>query len=67
MINMAQYLMGRDREHGHLLGTDLRRNAARTIDLALQPWRRGRARLDQRVVCARGSRCDNGLHGAGSS
>ena len=34
MINMAQYLMGRDREHGHLLGTDLRHNAAITIDLA---------------------------------
>jgi hypothetical protein len=34
MINMAQYLMGRDREHGHLFGPDLRVNAGRTIELA---------------------------------
>lgn len=34
MIDLAQYLMGREREHGHLLGSDLRRNAAITIDLA---------------------------------
>lgn len=35
--------------------------------LALQPWRRGRARLDQRVVCAGGSRRGNGLHDGVSS
>lgn len=33
MITLADYLMGRDRTHGLQLGTDLRRNAERTVEL----------------------------------
>lgn len=34
MITLADYYMGRDRTHGHLLGSDLRANAARTVEAA---------------------------------
>lgn len=34
MIALANYYMGRDRTHGHLLGSDLRANAARTVETA---------------------------------
>ena len=34
MIDLAQYLMGRDREFGHLLSVDMRREAGRTVELA---------------------------------
>jgi hypothetical protein len=34
MITLADYYMGRDRAHGHLLGSDLRANAARTVETA---------------------------------
>ena len=34
MITLADYYMGRDRTHGHLLGSDLRANAARTVETA---------------------------------
>lgn len=33
-ITLEQYFMGREREHGLLLGPDLRRHAALTVDLA---------------------------------
>ncbi len=35
-ITRAQYFMGRDAAYGHLLGSDLRANADRTIELANQ-------------------------------
>lgn len=34
MITIDQYLMGRDREHGHLLSVELRTNAHRTVEVA---------------------------------
>ncbi|MCA3072163.1 MAG: hypothetical protein IOD11_17210 [Rhodocyclaceae bacterium] len=34
MITLNDYYMGRDRTHGHLLGSDLRANAARTVESA---------------------------------
>jgi hypothetical protein len=34
MIDLAQYFMGRDATHEHQLGTDMRRNAARTVEFA---------------------------------
>lgn len=34
MISLADYFMGRDRTHAHLLGTDLRANAGRTVESA---------------------------------
>lgn len=34
MIELHDYWLGRDLTHGLLLGTDLRRNAARTVDAA---------------------------------
>lgn len=34
MITLADYFMGRDRTHAHQLGTDLRANAARTVEAA---------------------------------
>lgn len=34
MITLTDFFMGRDRTHGHLLGTDLRSNAARTVEAA---------------------------------
>ncbi len=34
MITLADYFMGRDRTHGHLLGSDLRANAGRTVEAA---------------------------------
>lgn len=34
MIELAHYFMGHERDHGLLLGPDLRRNAALTIELA---------------------------------
>jgi hypothetical protein len=34
VITLADYYMGRDRTHGHLLGSDLRANAARTVEAA---------------------------------
>ena len=34
MITLADYYMGRDRSHGHLLGSDLQANAARTVETA---------------------------------
>lgn len=34
MIHLADYYMGRDQTHGHLLGSDLRSNAARTVQVA---------------------------------
>lgn len=34
MITLSDYYMGRDRTHGHLLGSDLRANAARTVESA---------------------------------
>lgn len=34
MIELAHYFMGRDVEHGHLLGSDLRHNAGITVEAA---------------------------------
>lgn len=34
MIALADYYMGRDMTHGHLLGSDLRANAGRTVEAA---------------------------------
>jgi hypothetical protein len=34
MIELADYWMGRDRTHGHLLSVDMRKTAASTVDLA---------------------------------
>lgn len=34
MIELAHYLMGRDREFGHLFGSDLRKNALVTVEAA---------------------------------
>ena len=34
MIELTDYWMGRDRTHGLLLSVDMRRNAARTVELA---------------------------------
>jgi hypothetical protein len=34
MITLADYFMGRDVTHGHLLGSDLRANAARTVEVS---------------------------------
>lgn len=36
IITLADYYMGRDQTHGHLLGSDLRQNAAGTVDLVNQ-------------------------------
>lgn len=33
MITLTDFWMGRDREFAHVLGTDVRANAARTVDL----------------------------------
>ena len=35
-ITLAQYFMGRDVSHGHLLGPDMRREAARTVEVVNQ-------------------------------
>ncbi len=34
MITLQQFFMGRELTHGHLLGSDLRANAARTVETA---------------------------------
>jgi hypothetical protein len=34
MITLSDYYLGRDRTHAHLLGSDLRANAARTVEVA---------------------------------
>ena len=34
MITLTDYYMGRDVSHGHILGSDLRANAARTVEAA---------------------------------
>ncbi len=34
MITLADYYMGRDKTHAHILGSDLRANAARTVEAA---------------------------------
>ena len=34
MITLQDYFMGRDSTHGHLLGSDLRANAGRTVETA---------------------------------
>jgi hypothetical protein len=34
VITLQQFYMGRDLTHGHLLGSDLRANAARTVETA---------------------------------
>jgi hypothetical protein len=36
MITLRDYYLGRDITHGHLLGSDLRANAARTVEVANQ-------------------------------
>jgi hypothetical protein len=42
-ITIADYLMGRDRQYGHLLGTDLLQNAGVTVDVANQLLARAKA------------------------
>ena len=32
MISLADYFMGRDKTHAHILGSDLRANASRTVE-----------------------------------
>ena len=34
MITLADYFMGRDKTHAHILGSDLRANASRTVEAA---------------------------------
>jgi len=34
MISLSDYYLGRDKTHGHILGSDLRANAARTVEVA---------------------------------
>ena len=34
MIELSQFYMGRDKTHAHILGSDLRANASRTVEAA---------------------------------